>query len=207
MAEHTGIIRPLTWRILRLALEQSRAWCDGGLRFQVSVNISARSLLDAGFAKRVARLLAETRVPAERLVLELTETAIMTDRDRALCILRDLASRGIRLSIDDFGTAYSSMAYLKNLPVQERKMDQAFITNMDTDASDAAIVRTTLELARNLHLTVAAEGVETAEVGRQLARLGCATMQGYFLSRPLPPDPFAGWLADHETVDRHPVTT
>ena len=200
LVEHTGIIRPLTWRILRAALEQNHRWARAGLFLRVSVNVSAWCLLDDGFADDVVRMLDETAVPAERLEIELTETAIMADPDRALSILDDLAARGIRLSIDDFGTGYSSMAYLKNLPVHEIKIDRAFIVNMDTDARDAAIVRSSLELARNLNLTVVAEGVETRAVWQQLTDLGCPAAQGYFLSRPLPAADFARWMADYETT-------
>jgi diguanylate cyclase (GGDEF)-like protein len=207
LAEHTGIIRPLTWRILRAALEQNHRWAQAGLFLRVSVNVSARCLLDEGFADDVARLLDETAVPAARLEIELTETAIMTDPDRALSILEDLAARGIRLSIDDFGTGYSSMAYLKNLPVHEIKIDQAFVTNMDTDARDAAIVRSSLELARNLKLTVVAEGVETQAVWEQLSDLGCPAAQGFLLSRPLPAADVANWMADHQTATRSTIRT
>ena len=201
LAEHTGIIRPLTWRILRIALEENRRWADNGLFLRVAVNVSGRCLLDAGFADEVVRLLAETGVPTDRLEIELTETAIMADPQRALRILEALATRGIRLSIDDFGTGYSSMAYLKNLPVHEIKIDRVFVTHMDVDPSDAAIVRSSLELARNLDLTVVAEGVETQRVWQQLAELGCPTAQGYFLSRPLSGPDFALWMADHEATE------
>jgi diguanylate cyclase len=200
LAEHTGLIRPLTWCVLRAALEQNHQWAQAGLLLRVSVNVSARCLLDADFADDVARLLRETAVPAERLEIELTETAIMTDPDHALSILEDLAARGIRLSIDDFGTGYSSMAYLKNLPVHEIKIDRAFVANMDSDLSDAAIVRSSLELARNLKLTVVAEGVETQAVWQQLTDLGCPAAQGYFLSRPLPAADVAHWMADHQAT-------
>jgi diguanylate cyclase (GGDEF)-like protein len=194
LAEHTGIIRPLTWLILRSALEQNRRWADHGLLLRVSVNISARCLLDSGFCQRLVQMLTETGVPAERLELELTESAIMSDPDHSRGILEELASQGLGLSIDDFGTGYSSLAYLKKLPVTEIKIDRVFITHMDTDESDAAIVRTCLDLARNLNLSVVAEGVETDEVRRLLAELGCDTIQGYFLSRPMSAAQVAGWL-------------
>lgn len=200
LAEHTGLIRPLTWYVLRAALEQNHRWAQTGLLLRVSVNVSARCLLDAGFADGVSRLLEETGVPAERLELELTESAVMSDPDRALNILEDLAARGIRLSIDDFGTGYSSMAYLKNLPVHEIKVDRTFVTNMDTDPGDAAIVRSTLELARNLDVAVVAEGVETEAVAQQLADLDCPAAQGFLYSRPLPAGEFTRWMADHETI-------
>jgi diguanylate cyclase (GGDEF)-like protein len=200
LAEGTGIIRQLTWCILRAALEQNRQWADDGLLLRVSVNISARCLLDPGFADKVMQMLAEIGVPAARLELELTETAIMTDPDRALSILEDLASRGIWLSIDDFGTGYSSMAYLKKLPVREIKIDRAFIAEMDVDDSDAAIVRSCLDLARNLNLTVVAEGVETQQVWDNLTALGCPAAQGYFLCRPIPSAELTKWMAGHRPV-------
>ncbi len=204
-AERTGIIRPLTWCILRKALEQNQRWAQDGLAMRVSVNISPRCLLESGFADEVARLLAETGVPVARLELELTETAIMTDPDRALAVLRDLAGRGIRLSIDDFGTGYSSLAYLKDLPVREMKIDQTFISGMAADDSNAAIVRSCLELARNLNLTVVAEGVETREVWEHLAALGCPTAQGYYLSRPLTSAAFTAWMTKRQQ-DPAPTT-
>jgi diguanylate cyclase (GGDEF)-like protein len=197
-AEQTGIIRPLTWCILRKALEQNRQWAEDGLLIRVSVNISPRCLLESGFAQGVVRMLAETCVPAIRLELELTETAIMTDPERALSVLQDLAGHGIRLSIDDFGTGYSSLAYLKDLPVSEMKIDQTFISNMESDDGSFAIVRSCLELARNLNLSVVAEGVETREVWQHLIELGCPTVQGYYLSRPMPNTAFTAWMADHE---------
>ena len=194
LAEQTGIIRPLTWLILRSALEQNRRWADGGLQLRVAVNLSARCLLDNGFCQRLVALLAETGVPAERLKLELTESTIMTDPERAKSTLEQVASHGIVLSIDDFGTGYSSMAYLKNLPVTEIKIDRAFISHLDTDDSDVAIVRSCLDLARNLHLSVVAEGVETDAVRQLLRDLGCDMLQGFLLSRPLSPASLQGWL-------------
>ena len=199
LAERTGIIRPLTWCILRKALQQNRRWADSGLVLRVAVNISARCLLDKGFPEEVARMLRETGVPAERLELELTESSVMSDPERALAILHSLRRTGIRLAIDDFGTGYSSMAYLKKLPVSEIKIDRTFVTEMDCDPSDAAIVRSSLELARNLNLEVVAEGVETQAVWDLLTGLGCSSAQGYFLSRPLPPKDFESWLHEHET--------
>ena len=197
LAERTGVIRPLTWCILRKALEQNRDWARQGLVLEVAVNISARCLLDVGFAAEVARLLVETEVPAERLELELTESAIMADPEHARVILQTLADSGVRLAIDDFGTGYSSMAYLKKLPVHVIKIDRTFVTDMAADLSDAAIVRSSLQLARNLALDVVAEGVETLEVWRQLADLGCTEAQGYFLTRPVPAADFVSWLGSY----------
>jgi diguanylate cyclase (GGDEF)-like protein len=202
LAEHTGIIRPLTWLVLRSALTQNREWARAGLFLRVSVNVSPRCLLEPDFADNVSKLLAEIGVPAERLELELTETSIMNDPDHAGRVLHDLARRGIRLSIDDFGTGYSSMAYLKMLPVHELKIDRAFIENMDTNANDAALVRYSLDLARNLEVTVVAEGVETRAVWQLLTDLGCAAAQGYYLSRPMPAGAVAAWITDHDRSNR-----
>ena len=199
LAEHTGLIRPLTWLILRAALTQNRQWAEAGLLLRVSVNVSPRCLLEPEFADNVSRLLAEIGVPPERFEVELTETAIMSDPDHARLVLHDLAERGIRLSIDDFGTGYSSMAYLKLLPVHELKIDRAFIEHMDTDAGDAALVRYSLELARNLKVTVVAEGVETQAVWQLLCELDCPSAQGYYLSRPMSADNLVEWMAHHQT--------
>jgi EAL domain-containing protein (putative c-di-GMP-specific phosphodiesterase class I) len=183
---------------LRKALEQIKQWSQGELLERVSVNVSARCLLEAGFADGVAALLAETGVGAAHLELELTETAIMIDPERALAVLRDLVGKGIRLSIDDFGTGYSSLAYLKDLPVSEVKIDKTFISDMESDSGSFAIVRSCLELARNLNLTVVAEGVETQETWDHLTELGCPTAQGYYLCRPLAPAAFTLWLTDRK---------
>ena len=200
LAESRGMIRPLTWCILRKALEQNRLWADQGLLLRVAVNLSARSLLDVGLPEGVVDLLEETGVPSERLELELTESALMSDPDRALGVLQALDAAGIRLAIDDFGTGYSSMTYLKRLPVHEIKIDKSFVTNMACDPSDAAIVRSSLLLAQNLDLDVVAEGVETWEVWEQLGELGCGSVQGFFLSRPLPASDLARWMARHRSA-------
>jgi diguanylate cyclase (GGDEF)-like protein len=194
LAERTGLIRPLTFAVLREALRQNREWLEQGLVLPVAVNVSARCLLDPTFPDRVANMLAESGVPASQLELELTESTIMTDPDRALQILRALAAQGLQLAIDDFGTGYSSMAYLKDLPVTQLKIDRTFVTGMAEDSQDDAIVRSSLELARNLNLTVVAEGVETPEVWDRLNSLGCATAQGYFLSKPMPAGDLPAWL-------------
>ncbi len=195
LAESTGIIRPLTWCILRKALIQNREWAERGILLSVAVNVSAHCLLDVTFPEQVSRLLLETGVPAERLELEITESAMLAHPHQTLAILCRLESDGIRLSIDDFGTGFSSMAYLKHLPVKEIKIDQVFVTGMANDEKDAAIVRSSIELARKLSFDVVAEGVETGDVLRQLVDLGCTRAQGFYISRPLPPSDLTRWLA------------
>ena len=167
IAETTAVIHPLTDEILRQALTQTRAWLDLGWMIPVSVNISARSLLDLNFPAEVEAQLDASGVPGGLLSLELTEGAIMVDPGNALTVLNALNAMGICLSIDDFGTGYSSMAYLKALPVRELKVDRSFVTGMTTDDSDHVLVQSAVDLGHNLGLHVVAEGVENAvDAGR-----------------------------------------
>ena len=195
-AEHTGLIRPLTMHVLDAALAQVGDWRRSGLDLTVAVNLSVRNLLDRALPRDVAGLLERWDVPAGALVLELTESTIMADPDRARLVLEGLHELGVGLSIDDFGTGYSSLGKLKQLPVDEIKIDRSFVTNMALDRSDATIVRSTIDLARNLGLRVVAEGIEDDEVRALLAGLGCDLGQGYLFSRPLEGDALAGWAAE-----------
>jgi diguanylate cyclase (GGDEF)-like protein len=185
VAEGTGIILRLTERVLGLALGQMRHWLDAGHAVPVAVNLSTRCLLDADLPQLVQRLLAEHRVPAELLRLEVTESAVMGDADRCMEVLQRLHDLGVRLSIDDFGTGYSSMAYLRRLPVDELKIDRSFVLGMTTTQQDAVLVRTAIDLGHNLGLTVVAEGVEGAEHVLALQALGCDIAQGYHYARPM----------------------
>jgi EAL domain-containing protein (putative c-di-GMP-specific phosphodiesterase class I) len=196
MAEHTGLIKPLTHYVLTHALRQCAAWRADGLELQVAVNVSPRSLLDRALPATVAAALDEAGLDATRLKLEITETAIMVDPAAALQVLEQLAATGIALSIDDFGTGYSSLAYLRRLPVEEVKIDRSFVQNMAREDGDRVIVRSTIDLACNLGLTVVAEGVEDGETLEQLAGLGCDEAQGYFISPPLPAAELSAWLTE-----------
>ena len=186
IAEQTGLITPLTSFVLDEALQQVRKWKDDGLELSVAVNLSARSFLDTQLANEIPGLLTKHGVEAELLELEITESMLMTDPARAEATLVRLRQIGLTLSIDDFGTGYSSLANLKRLPVDVIKIDKSFVMEMAVDASDAAIVRSTIELAHNLGLRVVAEGVESEDAWRHLEALGCDYAQGYYLSRPLP---------------------
>jgi diguanylate cyclase (GGDEF)-like protein len=186
IAEQTGLITPLTSWVLDAAISQVRVWKDAGLELSVAVNLSARSFLDTQMAVEIPRLLAKWGVGAELLELEITESMLMADPARAEATLARLSRIGLTLSVDDFGTGYSSLANLKRLPVDVIKIDKSFVMEMAVDASDAAIVRSTIDLAHNLGLRVVAEGVESEDAWRQLESLGCDFAQGYFLSRPLP---------------------
>ena len=195
LAETTGLIRPLTAHVLDAALRQCRAWRDAGRALSVAVNLSTRCLLDLTLPDQITALLEDTAVAPERLVLEITESSIMTDPTRALEILNRLHALGVQLAIDDFGTGYSSMAYLKSLPVDELKVDRSFVKHLRHNKSDAVIVRSTVDLGHNLGLRVVAEGVEDQATWQELATLGCDSVQGYYLARPMPAAELAAWLA------------
>ncbi len=194
LAERTGLIKQLSACVLDAALRQARAWADAGLDLSVAVNLSARNLLEGDLPELVAGLLARHEVPAARLILEITESAIMSDETHSLDILSRLSELGVSLSIDDFGMGYSSLSRLRRLPVNEIKIDRSFVAHMDREREDALIVRSTIELAHNLGLSVVAEGVETETIWNRLGELGCDYAQGYFLCRPLPPSELSGWL-------------
>jgi diguanylate cyclase (GGDEF)-like protein len=186
IAEQTGLITPLTSYVLDAALRQVREWKDEGQELTVAVNLSARSFLDAQLAVEIPRLLEKWGVDARLLELEITESMLMLDPGRAQATLERLSRIGLTLSVDDFGTGYSSLANLKRLPVDCIKIDKSFVMDMAVDASDAAIVRSTIDLAHNLGLRVVAEGVESRQAWDRLIELGCDFAQGYHVSRPLP---------------------
>jgi diguanylate cyclase (GGDEF)-like protein len=191
IAEQTGLIVPLTRWVLGAAIRQVQAWQGQGYELSVAVNLSARSFLDTALAVDIPLLLQRHKIEPKLLELEVTESTIMLDPVRATNTLERLSEIGLRLSIDDFGTGYSSLANLKRLPVDMIKIDKSFVLEMATEHSDAAIVRSTIELAHNLGLQVIAEGVEDRQIWEELARLGCDYAQGYYLSRPLPADKLA----------------
>jgi len=188
MAERTGLIKPLTSLVAEQALKQLSAWCREGYDLKVTINVSARVLLDPEFPDTLIGLLAAYHVDPGRLMLEITETTIMVDQERALEVLRRMKEVRVRLSIDDFGTGYSSLAYLKQLPVHELKIDKSFVMNMDHNHDDAVIVKIIIELGHQLGLEITAEGVESENILSQLETLGCDVAQGYLISRPLPAD-------------------
>ncbi len=194
-AEQTGFIRVLTIWIFEEAARHWQMLHDEGLQLVLSVNLSTRDLLDLELPQKFEALLIKHQVPAEAFCLEITESAIMDDPQRALNTLNGLSALGFKLSIDDFGTGYSSLAYLKRLPVDELKIDQSFVRSMETDPDDAKIVRSTIDLAHNLGLCVVAEGVENAKVWDMLRELNCDQAQGYHMGKPMPASEFAQWSA------------
>ena len=198
IVEMTSLIHPMTAWVLEKSIEQCRSWHDQGLAVTVAVNLSARNLLDENMPKQIMRLLQQYQLPPKYLELEITESSIMTDPNRAMRVLDQLHELGVLLAIDDFGTGYSSLAYLKRLPVQTLKIDYSFVRNMLEDKQDEVIVNSTIHLAHNLGLKVVAEGVENEELLRRLNMMGCDDAQGYHIGRPMPADKADEWVSNSD---------
>lgn len=194
MAERTGIIKELSIWVIRRALEDMDAWHAAVPGVEISINMTAHSLLDPDFPNVVAGLLAAREASRGVLCMEITESILVADQERTLNILNQLSEMGIRIGIDDFGTGYSSMAYLKKLPIREIKIDQTFVTGMNADKNDAIIVNAIVQLAHNLGLTVTAEGVETGDIFDKLRALGCDHMQGRYVGMPMKTSELAPWM-------------
>ena len=195
VTQETSLIKPFTLYVIDEALRQCREWDEEGRRLAVAVNVSTRNLIDTDFPDQVGALLSKWDIDPARLELEITETAIVADMFRMRGVLERLGAMGLRLSVDDFGTGYTSLGYLRRLPINELKIDRSFVANMTTSEEDAVIVRTTIDLGRNLGLEVVAEGVEDPDVFRSLEELGCDVAQGYLMSRPVPADELSEWLS------------
>lgn len=200
LVERTLLMRSLTLYVLDEALRQWHSWARRGLDLCIAINLSARNLLDGELPDQVAQALRRWSVPAERLMLELTESSLMADSVRAATVLNKISALGVKLSVDDFGTGYSSFSHLKRLPINEIKVDRSFVTNMRNDPNDALIVRATIDVGRTLGLQVVAEGVEDRETWDMLAEMGCQLAQGYYMSRPLAGPELTDWLAQHDAV-------
>jgi EAL domain-containing protein (putative c-di-GMP-specific phosphodiesterase class I) len=195
-AEHTAVIRRLTLWVVRAALEQTDRWRAAGLDLRVAVNLSVRSITPE-LPRELATVLDGRQ---DRLELEITETVGMEDAEGSLAVLEQLRALGIRLSVDDFGTGFSSLAYLKQLPVSAIKIDRSFVMDMDSEASDRAIVRSTVDLARHLGMEVVAEGVESEAALVELRALGCHLAQGFAISPPLGAQALEAWAAEGRTA-------
>ena len=196
IAERTGLIKPLSRYVVAAALRQCATWREEGLDLHVAVNLTIPDLLDLELPDLIAALLNDTGVRPDQLELEITESTILADPFRVRQVLARLNDLGLRLAIDDFGTGYSSLAYLRRLPVQTIKIDRSFVMDMDENPNDATIVRSTIDLGRNLGMAVVAEGVETQETWDALRRHGCTLAQGYLISKPLPADELRALLAE-----------
>ncbi|MDQ3937273.1 MAG: EAL domain-containing protein, partial [Chloroflexota bacterium] len=202
MAEHTGLIRPLTIYVLEEAVRQCRDLRNAGHELHVAVNLSVRNLLDAELPDSIARILEHHQLPASWLKLEITESIIMADTARTETVLTRLAGMGVGISIDDFGTGLSSYQRLQRLPVDELKIDRSFILAMDSGGKAGKIVRSIIDLGHNLGLEVVAEGIETPTAWNTLRQLGCDIAQGYLISRPVPIEEFTELLRSGQ----HPIT-
>lgn len=194
-AEHTGYVRSITRWVIETALRQRKLWEEMRLPLTISVNISARDLMNSDLPKLFAELMDKYGASPHWLCLEITESAIMGDPKHALGILEDLHNMGFSLSVDDFGTGYSSLAYLKKLPVSELKIDQSFVFHMVDDQDDATIVRSTIDLGHNMGLVVVAEGIEDKATWDMLQAMGCDLAQGYYISKPMAADALLKWIA------------
>jgi diguanylate cyclase (GGDEF)-like protein len=194
VAERTALIHPLTRYVVDAALAECRRWRDEGRELHVAVNVSVRNLLDDTFLADVVALLDRWQVPASWLELEVTESAIMADPERARSVLTAFADLGVTLSIDDFGAGYTSLAHLSKLPVHTLKIDRSLVSRMTEESSDALIVRSVIELGHSLGLLTVAEGVEDAATRDLLGRQGCDVAQGYFFSRPVSPLQLVAWF-------------
>lgn len=194
LAEQSGLIRLLTMKALDLSLAQSHKWAQSGLHLRIAVNLSARNLREPDLPERIKNLIATHGVRPEDLELEITESGLLADPTYANDLLHELSDIGVHVALDDFGTGYSSLSYLKNLPVNQLKIDRSFVNNMDDDATDAMIVRSVIELAHNLGLDVTAEGVETADQLMHLKELRCDLVQGYLLTKPLAAEHIPSWV-------------
>ena len=206
VAQETSLIKELTLHVINEAGRQWREWADDGRRLPIAVNLSTRDLVDPGFPGEVATLLGKWRMPVTMLKFEVTESSLVEDPKKTEDVIERLGAMGLRFSVDEFGTGYFSLAYLKRLPIDEIKIDRSFVSAMSAHEEDEVIVRSTIDLGHNLGLSVVAEGVETRSVMERLAPFGCDVAQGYYLGRPMPAEELEIWLDQHP-VSGEPVTT
>jgi diguanylate cyclase (GGDEF)-like protein len=195
LAEETGLIKPLTRWVIGTALRQCRAWLDAGLDLRISVNLSGHDVQDPTLPELIAQQLSEASVSAGSLTVELTETALMADPERALNTLMRLSAMGVEIAIDDFGTGYSSLSYLTRLPAHHLKIDRTFVRDLGDETRQAAVIRSTIELGHTLGLRVVAEGVEDEATRAFLSELGCDRAQGFQFGRPIPAPDVLRWCA------------
>jgi diguanylate cyclase (GGDEF)-like protein len=205
IAEQMGLMGQISEFVLREALAQLAAWRRTGLDIGIAINVSGREFADSSLVERVARNLQANDLPADVVTLEVTETEIMADLGKASTVLEELADLGIRIAIDDYGTGYSSLAYLHHLPVQDLKIDRSFVTNLPNEMSNAIIVRSSIAMAHSLGLTVIAEGAEDETTCAMLADAECDSIQGYYLARPMAPADLQQWLLEGAALEFEPL--
>lgn len=196
MAERNRLVNQLTQWVLKRAFRDCANWHKQGLPIKVSVNLSVKDLHNPGLPDLISGMAVAAGIKPEWIILEITESSVMTEPERALEIIQKVHQMGYQFSIDDFGTGYSSLAYLKKLPLTEIKIDKSFVMDILTSENDAAIVKATVNLGHNLGLMVTAEGVESKEIMSKLMDYGCDVAQGYFLSKPVSVQNFNQWVSD-----------
>jgi EAL domain-containing protein (putative c-di-GMP-specific phosphodiesterase class I) len=194
LARQSALVRPITRFVLDAALGQCRAWHDAGIGVGVAVNLAGRDLGDSRLEEEVTEALRRWKLEPEFLELEIPESAIISERERIQKMLARLSERGVRIAVDDFGSGYASLGHLRQLPVDVLKVDKSFVQNIGTDEDDEAIVRSTIDLAHSLGITVVAEGVESDDVLQRLRTLGCDLAQGFCLAHPAPAEDVTEWL-------------
>jgi len=194
LAERSGLIRDLSLWVLQAAAAQAAAWQATGLDLSIAVNLSARDLIDSELPRRISEAIGAAGIEPDIFEIEITESVLMADPQRAQSIVSGIRHLGVSTTIDDFGSGYSSLAYLRRLPVAALKVDRAFVSQMTSDRRDEMIVRSIVDLAHNLGLQVVAEGAEDMPTWARLQALGCDSIQGFVLSRPQSPDDLARWL-------------
>jgi diguanylate cyclase (GGDEF)-like protein len=194
LAEQTGLMRSVTSIVLKAAIQQCSEWRRAGMELSIAVNLSMADLIDMQLPTEIGNLLATFDLPSRALELEVTESTLMIDIERSQAVLEMLRTLGVQLAVDDYGTGYSSLAYLQQFPVDELKLDKSFVLKMGEEPSAAAIVQSTIDLAHRLGLRIVAEGVETQAQLRELDRLGCDVAQGFYISRPVPAAEATAWL-------------
>jgi EAL domain-containing protein (putative c-di-GMP-specific phosphodiesterase class I) len=192
--DEAGLMPALTGVVLTKALDQAAIWASGDRSISVAVNLSASSIMDSQLPGQVAAMTAARGLLPSALVVEITEDVLVADRHRARTVLAALREMGVRIAVDDFGKGYSSLSYLRELPIDELKLDKSFILTMMDDARATALVVSTIDLAHSLGLEMTAEGVEDEKALRALSDYGCDLAQGYFMSRPVPAEEMDTWL-------------
>jgi len=198
VAESTGLMHLITKYVLDEAMQQQSSWIEKDYHINIAVNLSANNLVESDFISSITAFLNKHKVSPDCFTLEITESAVMEQTDKALQTIHDLNAIGFSLSLDDYGTGYTSLSYLKDMPVDELKIDQSFIFNVLTNEKDRAIIQSTISLADNLDLKIVAEGIESREVWDKLKEMGCDKGQGYFIAKPMPAEDFSQWLKNAE---------
>jgi EAL domain-containing protein (putative c-di-GMP-specific phosphodiesterase class I) len=199
-AEQTGFMREITQWVIAEGARFAAELASAGLDLRVSVNVSAQDIEGDGFCRNIGATLLQHRLKPRRLCLEITESGVLSETETALRNLQRISSQGVALSVDDFGTGYATLKQLQRLPVQELKIDRSFVSGLPANRGNQSIVRATIDLAKQLGLTVVAEGVETATELRMLATMGCDEVQGYFLSKPMPASEVVDWVQDRHAL-------